>query len=88
MWRKVRDINGDEAWVYLSGLSGARHVIAQSQTDIVRRPKSGAALTAIAQKDAVLKMEGCEDGWCRVIASGGLKGWAKRDNLWGAAPLF
>ena len=87
-WRKIRDINGDEAWIYLSGLSGQRHVIATHQIDILRRPKTDAPLIAIAQKDALLKLEICEDDWCRVMADGKIKGWAERENLWGAAPLF
>ncbi|WP_371396936.1 SH3 domain-containing protein [Fretibacter rubidus] len=87
-WRKIRDINGEEAWVYLSGLSGQRNVITTAQIDILKRPKVDAPLIAIAQKDAVLQLDFCEDSWCRVIADGKIKGWAKRDTLWGANPLF
>lgn len=87
-WRKVRDINGDEAWVYLSGLSGQRHIITIAAVDILKRPKAGAPLIAVAEKDALLRLEGCENAWCCVSSKGGLKGWTLRANLWGAKPLF
>ena len=87
-WRKVRDINGDEAWVYLSGLSGQRHSITTATVDILKRPKPEAPLIAVAEKDALLRLEGCENGWCRVSSKDGLKGWTMQRNLWGAQPLF
>lgn len=88
MWRKVRDITGDEAWVYKPALTGERHVLTLSETDIRVKPKLNAAIAAVTDRDALLKLEKCEaDGWCRVRAENGLKGWALRQNLWGAQRL-
>jgi len=40
MWRKVRDISGDEAWVRKPALSGARTVLALQTTSIRTRVRS------------------------------------------------
>lgn len=88
MWRKVRDITGDEAWVRKSGLSGERHAIALSDIALYSKPREGSSLVAMTDRDALLKLEECvENGWCRVRGENGLKGWTARYNLWGAQRL-
>ena len=87
MWRKVRDISGDEAWVKKAGLSGERRAIALDET-LVRAKASGEAKTvARLQKNAVVELGDCADGYCRVETRGGLKGYVRQWELWGAAEL-
>ncbi|WP_409432534.1 SH3 domain-containing protein [Litorimonas sp. RW-G-Af-16] len=88
MWRRVRDISGDEAWVRKPTLSGDRYVLTLKEAQLHAKPKDGATLVAISDRDALLKLEECNDaGWCRVRAENGLKGWTARDHLWGAQSL-
>jgi len=88
MWRKVRDINGDESWVRKPALSGERYALAMKNTSLYSRPKDSARITAIAEKDTLLKLEECDPrGWCKVKSSNGIKGWTSRHSLWGAQPL-
>jgi len=88
MWRKVRDINGDESWVRKPALSGERFAMAMANTSLRNKPKDNARITAIAEKNTLLKLEECDPrGWCRVKAANGVKGWAARQSLWGAQPL-
>ena len=42
MWRKIRDISGDEAWVRKPALSGSRTVIALNPTSLRKKPKADA----------------------------------------------
>ena len=84
MWRKVRDISGDEAWVHKPTLSGARTVIATQQTTLRAKPNARSREVARTDKMALLRLEECRDGWCEVKAENGLKGWARDETLWGA----
>lgn len=85
MWRKVRDISGDEAWVHKPTLSGARTVMATRQATLRSRPNPKAREVARTDEMALLRLESCRDGWCEVKAENGLKGWARQENLWGAS---
>lgn len=85
MWRKVRDISGDEAWVRKPALSGSRTVIALQTTSLRARPNGQAKEVARTDPSALLELEDCRNGWCKVEAQNGLKGWARRDMLWGAS---
>lgn len=87
-WRKVRDITGDESWVYRAGLSGERHVLALRDTPIQKKPNSGAFTVAIAEKHALLRLEKCEQHWCRVFSAGGHRGWINRYDIWGTTALY
>lgn len=87
MWRKVRDYNGDESWVYRGGLSGASHVITLGETIIYKKPEMEARKIAIAQVDMVLQLKHCEAGWCSVTAASGHQGWVKKAEIWGTETL-
>jgi len=88
LWRKVRDIHGDETWVHKPALSGERMVIATRQTRLYRKPNIKTRVDAVVYPDALLKLEVCNaSGWCKFKAKNGRKGWALRDGFWGATPL-
>ncbi|MEP1230893.1 MAG: SH3 domain-containing protein [Litorimonas sp.] len=88
MWRKVRDITGDESWVRKPALSGEKFVLTIEDTALRAKPKTDARMTAQSQADAVLKLEDCTDtNWCKVVANNGLKGWVPRHKIWGAEQL-
>ena len=84
MWRKVRDISGDEAWVRKPALSGSRTVLALQSTSLRSRPDPRAREVARTDAQALLRLQNCREGWCEVKAENGLKGWARQDTLWGA----
>jgi len=87
-WRKVKDINGDESWVYRAGLSGERHVVSLRETAIFKKASGNAPAIAIAEKGTLLRLEKCENLWCRVFASGGYRGWVSQYDIWGASALY
>ncbi len=84
MWRKVRDISGDEAWVRKPALSGSRTVMALQSTPLRSRPDPRAREVARSDARALLRLQDCRDGWCEVRSENGIKGWARQDTLWGA----
>lgn len=88
MWRKVRDINGDEAWVRKPALSGERFVMAMENILLLSKPDIGADPVARSETGALFRLEECnEEGWCRIKSRNGLKGWVVNRHLWGAQSL-
>lgn len=88
IWRKVRDMHGDESWVRTQALSGQWNGVVLNETKLYYRPRETATVKAIANKGALLNIVECNsDNWCQVRSEEGHKGWVLRDTLWGAAPL-
>lgn len=89
MWRKVRDVTGDESWIHKPALSGIRRVLVLEQAALHSKPKDTARILAIAERNAVLNLEDCDEmDWCKVRSEEGLKGWTQRYKLWGAQKLY
>lgn len=89
MWRKVRDVTGDESWIHKPALSGLRRVLVLEETTLYSKPKDTARVTALVDRNALLDLEEClESNWCKVKSSTGLKGWTQRYKLWGAQNLY
>ena len=84
MWRKVRDISGDEAWVRKPALSGSRTALTLESTTLHSRPNFEAREVARTDPQALLRIQNCRDGWCEVKSENGHKGWARQETLWGA----
>ena len=88
IWRKVRDMHGDEAWVRTQALSGKRMAVTLENTAIRSKPKQNSYIKAAAPVDTLLELMECKpDDWCHVKSKDGYKGWVKRSILWGAEPL-
>ena len=81
-WRRVRDPEGEITWMHRTLLSARRSVIALDDLSLLARPALGAPVEAVAETGAVLWLERCRDGWCRVEAQGH-RGWAEVSALWG-----
>ena len=89
MWRKVRDVTGDESWIHKPALSGIRRVLVLEEASLHSKAKVNARVTALVDRNALLDLESCNDqGWCRVRSADGLKGWTQRYKLWGAEALY
>jgi SH3-like domain-containing protein len=91
-WRRIRDWEGAEGWVYHSLLSGRRTALITSPpkaaTDLVPLHES-----ADAQSRVVARLEAgvlgsvkrCGGNWCRIVGDG-FDGWIEQDRLWGVYP--
>lgn len=89
MWRKVRDVTGDESWIHKPALSGIRRVLVLEETVLHTKPKETARIAALVDRNALLDLEDCnENNWCKVKSANGLKGWTQRYKLWGAQKLY
>ncbi len=93
MWRRIRDSEGTEGWVYHSLLSGERTALAAPWL----RAKKGAlvtvhsaaatdsALVAQMEPGVVAKVRECSFSWCEVEA-GGRRGFVSQNEMWGVYP--
>jgi len=86
-WRRVRDSEGAEGWVYHSLLSGRRTaVVTMKQKDdlaaLYDRPDPGSAVAARLQAGVVAQVKRCSGGWCRILGKG-FDGWIEQQRLWG-----
>lgn len=81
-WRKVRDPDGEETWMHRRVLSGRRSVRLLEPATLRARPDSETVIEAEAEAGAVLWLERCRAGWCR-LETGGRRGWAPAAALWG-----
>jgi SH3-like domain-containing protein len=86
-WRRVRDSEGAEGWVYHSLLSGRRTaVVTMKRKDdlasIYDHADSASAVAARLQAGVVAQVKHCATGWCHVYGSG-FDGWIEQQRLWG-----
>ncbi len=89
-WRRIRDWQGDEGWVFHTLLSGKRSLLVigdgSGRPVAVRAaPKSSAHLIAVAEPGALGHLMRCQPNWCRLNAQG-ITGWVHRSFLWGVLP--
>lgn len=89
-WRRIRDWEGSEGWVYHSLLSGRRTamVIAKAKDELV--PLLGAAgdhgqVVARLQPGVSASVRKCTGKWCHIVGAG-FDGWIAQERLWGVYP--
>ena len=86
-WRRVRDSEGSEGWVYHSLLSGRRTAVVTMKTKddlapIYDRADLTSGVAAKLQAGVVAQVKKCVGSWCRVIGTG-FDGWIEQQRLWG-----
>ena len=86
-WRRVRDSEGSEGWVYHSMLSGRRTAVVTMKikddlATLYDRADSTSAVAARLQAGVVTQVKKCTNGWCRITGAG-FDGWIEQQRLWG-----
>jgi SH3-like domain-containing protein len=89
-WRRIRDWQGADGWVYHSLLSGKRTavVVPNLKDQLVplyasADPKS--RVVAKLQGGVLGRLDSCTGTWCEFSGKG-FDGWVRQDRLWGAYP--
>ena len=89
-WRRIRDWEGSEGWVYHSLLSGRRTAVVapKDKTALVplydQADKTGAVVAQL-QAGVLATVKRCTGNWCRIVGPG-YDGWAVQEQLWGVYP--
>jgi SH3-like domain-containing protein len=90
-WRKIRDSEGAEGWVFHSLLSGERTVLVApweagaQQHSAYQKASGSAAVVAYLQPRVVANVEQCTGAWC-LVSGDTFQGWLEQDKLWGVYP--
>ncbi|MGZ3411402.1 MAG: SH3 domain-containing protein, partial [Xanthobacteraceae bacterium] len=91
-WRRIRDWEGAEGWVYHSLLSGRRTGMVSSAAKsgeeaipIHAGADASSAIVARLQAGVLSAVKRCTGTWCRVTGAG-YDGWVAQDRLWGVYP--
>jgi SH3-like domain-containing protein len=91
-WRRIRDWEGSEGWVYHSMLSGRRTAMVTPNPKakdalLTLRDKADTQTAVVARLQAgvVATVKKCSPGWCR-ISGPGFDGWIEQERLFGVYP--
>jgi SH3-like domain-containing protein len=89
-WRRIRDWEGAEGWVYHSLLSGKRTavVVPKLHAELVPLYKSAnikSVMVARLQSGVLGTVKYCDGTWCEFTGKN-FAGWIRQDRIWGAYP--
>ena len=89
-WRRIRDWEGAEGWVYHSLLFGKRTavVVPTLKDDLVSLYASSDAESAVVarlQSGVLGQLKSCNGTWCQFTGKN-FDGWIRQERLWGAYP--
>jgi len=92
-WRRIRDADGTEGWVYQSLLSGKRTAVTapwQKNNDgsmiiMHRDPVETSAVSAEIEPNVIGTVRQCNGSWCHMDVQG-TRGWIRQSDLWGVYP--
>jgi SH3-like domain-containing protein len=89
-WRRIRDWEGSEGWVYHSLLSGKRTavIVPKAKDELVPLYDDADAESAVVaklQSGVLATLKSCTGSWCRVSGKS-FEGWIRQERLWGAYP--
>jgi SH3-like domain-containing protein len=89
-WRRIRDWEGAEGWVYHSLLSGRRTatVVPKSKEELVPLFEIADVKSPIAahlQSGVLGAIKSCNGTWCQFSGKG-FDGFIRQERLWGAYP--
>ena len=89
-WRKIRDSEGSEGWVFHSLLSGKRTALVAPWDKTGPFPAyagadAKAAVVAYLEPKVIADVQECTGAWCEISVKG-YEGWIEQERLWGVYP--
>jgi SH3-like domain-containing protein len=89
-WRRIRDWEGSEGWVYHSLLSGKRTgvVMPREKDELVLLYEAAdieSAVVAKLQAGVIANLKSCTGTWCRISGKN-FEGYIRQERIWGAYP--
>ena len=83
VWRKIIDHEGVTGWVHSQLISSKRYAVITAPVARLRKTADAeAAVSAIVEKNVVMELQFCEQGWCRLYHENGA-GWALPAEFFG-----
>jgi SH3-like domain-containing protein len=89
-WRRIRDWEGAEGWVYHSMLTGRRTALVKAKekdalVPLQAKPDASSEMVARLQSGVLGTVKSCTGTWCRIFGTG-FDGWVAQERLWGVYP--
>ena len=89
-WRRVRDSESTEGWVYFGRLSNRRTVIVlagkdKPERDLYVRDSEASGVLAKLQPGVIANVENCAADWCEISVDG-FRGFIRKVAVWGVYP--
>jgi SH3-like domain-containing protein len=89
-WRRIRDADGAEGWVYHSLLAGKRTGMVTTKVPselvpIYDKADVEAGVAAKLERGVIGTVKRCSDNWCYFTGKG-FEGWIQEVRLWGVYP--
>jgi SH3-like domain-containing protein len=89
-WRRIRDSDGQEGWVFQGLLSGRRTALVtpwsnRDNTPVREKPQDVSAVTAYLESNVLVNVGPCDGTWCAVEGKG-FEGYVEQARLWGVYP--
>ncbi len=93
-WRRIRDVDGTEGWVYHSLLSGNRTAVAapwmrdreeEVYVNLREDAQKNAKVVARLQPGVIIDIDECTGEWCHASVDSA-SGWLAQEEIWGAYP--
>jgi SH3-like domain-containing protein len=89
-WRRIRDSDGAEGWVYHSLLAGKRTGMVTTKAagelvPIYEKADAQSGVVAKLERGVIGTVKRCSDTWC-YFAGKGFEGWIQEVRLWGVYP--
>ncbi len=83
-WRYVQDPVGDEVWIEKNQLTGPGNALTRSAFILKAGRASDSADVAEIGPNVLVGLGTCDESMCQVTADR-FRGWAPREQLWGAS---
>ena len=86
-WRKIRDWQGEEGWVYKSLISAKRLAIVRDNTSLyAQQDTHGRNLKAYLKRNVIVILQQCSPPWCYVtVPIIHEEGYLKMATIWGVS---
>lgn len=89
-WRRVRDSESTDGWVYYGRLSNRRTVLIRAgkagpEQNLYKDDRETSAVVARLQPGVIANVQSCTKDWCRVSVES-YDGYVRKDAVWGVYP--
>ena len=89
-WRRIRDWDGSEGWVYHSLLSSKRTAVVKlkdksAMASLRSEPNAKSPVVARLEVGVLGTVKSCNGTWCHLVGKN-FDGWVEQYDLWGVYP--
>ena len=81
-WRRIIDSKNNSGWIHWSQLKKINSIILLEDKILFKNPSNFSEPIAKIKEGRLLLVHKCDGEWCKIKTEK-IKGWIKKDNVWG-----